>query len=109
VVLRALTLSRVVPNDRAYTKPARCEVSPRRHSAESLLTEGKDFEAQLKDLEAKYVEIVEIMDDFESQVTELTCVEELYFDEVIDRERFDSKKKEIDERIAAIKSELDEI
>jgi hypothetical protein len=39
----------------------------------------------------------------------LTRVEELYFDEVIDRERFDSKKKEIDEGIAAIKSELDEI
>ena len=38
----------------------------------------------------------------------LTRVEELYFDEVIDRERFDSKKKEIDEGIAAIKSELDE-
>ncbi len=39
----------------------------------------------------------------------LTRVEELYFDEVIDRERFDSKKKEIDEEIATIKSELDEI
>ena len=39
----------------------------------------------------------------------LTRVEELYFDEVIDRERFDSKKEEIDEGIAAIKSELDEI
>jgi hypothetical protein len=39
----------------------------------------------------------------------LTRVEELYFDEGIDRERFDSKKKEIDEGIAAIKSELDEI
>ena len=39
----------------------------------------------------------------------LTRVEELYFDEVIDRERFDSKKKEIDEGIAAIKSDLDEI
>jgi hypothetical protein len=36
VVLRALTLSRVVPSDRAYTRPARCEVSPRRPSAESL-------------------------------------------------------------------------
>jgi len=39
----------------------------------------------------------------------LTRVEELYFDEVIDRERFDSMKKGIDEGIAAIKSELDEI
>jgi hypothetical protein len=39
----------------------------------------------------------------------LTRVEELYFDEAIDRERFESKKEEIDEGIAAIKSELDEI
>ena len=36
VVLRALTLSRVAPDERAYARPARCEVSPRRPSAESL-------------------------------------------------------------------------
>lgn len=36
-------------------------------------------------------------------------VEELYFDGAVDRERFDSKVKEIDEGIAAIRSELDKI
>src|SRR5918995_482085 len=36
VVLRALTLPSFAPDERAYTRPARCEVSPRRRSAESL-------------------------------------------------------------------------
>ena len=36
VILRALTLSRFTPDERTYTRPARCEVSPQRRSAESL-------------------------------------------------------------------------
>ena len=57
----------------------------------------------------RYEEGVPRRDEGETLQGKLTRVEELYFDEVIDRERFDSKKKEIDEGIAAIKSDLDEI
>jgi len=36
VLLRALTLTRVAADERTYARPARCEASPRRRSAESL-------------------------------------------------------------------------
>ena len=39
----------------------------------------------------------------------MTRVEDLYFDEAISRERFDSKKSEIDTQVATIRAEMDKL
>ena len=39
----------------------------------------------------------------------ITRVEDLYFDEAISRERFDSKQSEIDTQVATIRAEMDKL
>jgi hypothetical protein len=81
-------------------------------SWESLV--NKTFDQKIKDLEDMrrgspsetrarlYKQLGDLQD-------KMSRVEDLYFDEAISRERFDSKKSEIDTQVATIRAEMDKL
>jgi site-specific DNA recombinase len=81
-------------------------------SWESLV--NKTFDQKIKDLEdmrrgspsETRARLYKQLGDLQGKMTR---VEDLYFNEAISRERFDSKKLEIDTQVATIRAEMDEL